>query len=55
VPYCHYTPTDCFFGDFAHWEDSRKQNEANFFNTDVETFFAGEENLGQQKSGLKKI
>jgi len=20
VPYCQiYTPTDCFFGDFAHW------------------------------------
>jgi len=22
VPCCQkYTPTDCFFGDFAHWED----------------------------------
>jgi len=22
VPYCQkYTPTDCFFGDFAHWEE----------------------------------
>jgi len=22
VPYCQkiYTPTDCFFGDFAHWD-----------------------------------
>jgi len=21
VPYCQkYTPTDCFFGEFAHWE-----------------------------------
>jgi len=22
MPYCQYTPTDCFFGDFAHWEEA---------------------------------
>jgi len=25
VPYCQkYTPTDCIFGDFAHWEGTYK-------------------------------
>jgi len=28
VPYCQkYTPADCFFGDFAHWEEITKKEE----------------------------
>jgi len=35
-----YTPTDCFFGDFAYWGENKKNNEMKLYTLQTHRFMS---------------